>query len=193
MKIDKELARRQLDRIQARNHLRRNGFIDLTKLRGNMGQNITHAAPHGWFENPQGYSLTWLRNERYAWLFTKAIYEFQLNLDSPLTFHHPDGRRIQPDRHVSETDMGSVPLTLQMWIPKDRYLLAFLFHDSGYDHGGLYVALPGQEQFGLAVMSRLQLDELLRLMCRAQGAWWTTAAAIYRAVRIGGAGAYQPA
>lgn len=141
----------------------------------NSGQFI-----NGW----DGYTLRKLRDESYLLIFTKAIYEFRLNDKKPLTFTAPDGTRYQPDRHC-ETDMGSIPLSLQMVYPKDRYLLSFLFHDSGWRHGGLYVKRLGQKRFTFQKMSLGKMNKLLGLMIRCEGACLLTKGIIRAGVELG--------
>jgi len=151
------------------------------------------ARQFGWFENPRGFRRDKLRNQRYLLLFHKAVYEFTLDSVAPLTFHLPSGVRIQPDRHLAETDMGSTPASLQLFVPKDRFLLSYLFHDSAYHHGGLYMAYPPySDEFNFQPMSQFEADCLLRTMVRAEGASAVGAALIYRAVRLGGWASYRP-
>lgn len=139
---------------------------------------------YGFFENPQGYEAPKLRDERYLFFFSKTIYEFTLKPDAPLTFHHPDGSRIQPDRHEMETDLGSIPLTAQIFIPKDRFLLSFFFHDSGYKHHGLWFSQPGQEVFTFRLCTQWEIDNLLWRMVGAEGGNAFQRQSIYRSVRL---------
>jgi len=140
----------------------------------------------GHFDNDRGYRLDKIRDDPYLWIFTKAMYEFTLDPDKPLTYVTPNGTRLQPDRHLAETDMGSIPLTLQIFIPKDRFLKSFMFHDSGYNHGGLYMAPVGSNQFVFAPMSRSEVDNLLWFMVGAENGNIAQRAVIYRGVRLGG-------
>jgi hypothetical protein len=147
----------------------------------------------GHFENTpkprggdRGYRLDKIRDDPYLKVFTKTIYEFTLDPILPLTFHATDGTRIQPDRHLAETDKGSVPLSLQIFIPKDRFLFSFLMHDSGYKHGGLYVARKGSQEFKFEPMSRLDLDTWLKMMVGAENGNLVQRSAIYNGVRLGG-------
>jgi len=148
---------------------------------------LTRREKFGHFENAiDGYKLPKIRDKWRFGIFPKAIYEFTLDEDDPLTFVDTDGTRIQPDRHLAETDMGSVPWLAQLAIPKDRFLLSFLFHDSAYKHHGLYFAVAGSDLFVFVPLSRKEVDDLLRQMCGAEGAWYQTRAAVYSAVRVGG-------
>ena len=140
----------------------------------------------GYFENPlEGYSLTKIPgSDRRKWLlFTSCDYKFQLNLERPLTFHKPSGVRIQPDRHESlVTDMGSIPSLLRPIIPKDRFLLSFIFHDSGLEHGGLYFSDGPGLPFIFREQSRYMMDLLLPQLVGAEGGNAFQRRAIYKSV-----------
>ena len=117
--------------------------------------------------NPvDGYQLSKLRDEprRFLWIIPlqpRTIFKFQLNLEHPLTIVLSDGMRIQPDRHVAETDGGSIPPLFRIFWTTTRWLLSFLFHDSGYLHHGLYFAGPDDTEFVFVKMPREAVDHLL--------------------------------
>lgn len=123
----------------------------------------------GYFTNPLGYDLVKLRNERYFYIFSKSIYRFTLDPQNPLTFHHPDGRKMLPVAEM-ETDMGSTPKFLNLFFPKDKYLKAFIFHDSGWLKMGMWVMEPLTDEFVFEQMTYCQMNDLLGLMCSATGA-----------------------
>ena len=148
---------------------------------------------YGEFQNPEGYTLIKVRDDHSGLIGTIAIYEFTLDYLEPLTFCYPDGGKIQPDQHLAETDLGSVPRWIQPLIPKDRFLLSFLMHDSGYKHHGLYVAGKGGGKFMFQPMTRQQVDELLRQWVGAEGGNWLQRSLIYRAVRLGGGSPWRQA
>ena len=143
------------------------------------------------FINTQGYKLDKIRNERYMLIFSKAIYEFNLDARAPLTFVLDTGVMLQPDKHLAETDMGSIPLSLQVFFPKDEFLLSYIFHDSGYKHGGLYVRKVGDGGYRFEAMSREDIDGLLRMMIKAEGGGAIKRAMIYNAVRLGGSKSFK--
>ena len=145
---------------------------------------------NGAFEHTAGYTLRKVRDTAYLWLFTRAIYEFRLDPTAPLTFHHPAGYRLRPAA-CYETDMGSTPGMLRLFFPKDRYLLSFLFHDSGYKAGGLFKAWPDESEFVFTRQSRREIDELLRLMVQVEGASLLGRTAIKAGVRVGGWAGWQ--
>lgn len=146
---------------------------------------------YGAFLNPQGYNLRKIRDDRYFYFFSKAIYEFTLDTQAPLTFRMPDGVRIQPDRHLAETDMGSIPKVAQLFIPKDRFLLGFLFHDSGYKHHGLYFCQPREDRFEFRACSQWEIDHLLWRMIGADKGNAAQRQSVYRAVRTFGGSAWR--
>lgn len=138
------------------------------------------------FDNPRGFALEEDHWQRACGIPYKLIYEFTLEPDSPLTYISADGTAYQPDRHFL-TDMGSVPRTAQLLIPKDRFR-GFYLHDSAYRHKGLWIKLPTEKHFYFVRMSRREADDLLYEMCLAdpEPAWHATARAIWLAVRAGG-------
>lgn len=99
------------------------------------------------------------------WCGRTGIYEYTADAERPLTMVLADGTEIQPDKHF-ETDMGSVPLRIQALpgglFQKDRWLAAYILHDSGYSHGGLWVRRPGEGAFHFEPMTKAQVDDLLR-------------------------------
>jgi len=137
--------------------------------------------------NKNGYDLDKIRDDKYLLgLTTKAIYEFRLKKSKPMTLILADGTRVQPDRHLAETDMGSIPLSLQFFFPKDRFLLSYILHDSGYHHHGLYVKKPGRKVYRFTPMTKGEIDELLRISIEAEGGGIVRRNIIYRAVQAGG-------
>ena len=133
------------------------------------------------FVNQQGYSLVKIPQT------DPAVYDFTLNAEKPLTFIHPDGWRLQSDRHF-QTDMGSIPKRLQRFLPKDKFLLSFSMHDSAYGHGGLFIAGQDDSEFVFWRMTRREIDDLFCLMLISEGCDPWPARAIWLAVRIGGKG-----
>jgi len=145
-----------------------------------VGENLMY------FANPEGYVLKKIRNERRLFFPDKAIYRFTLDQGSPLTFCANSGADYQPNRQY-ETDMGSIPLFLQWRIQKDRFLLSFLFHDSAWTHGGMWVRNKYSEEFRFVDMSRWQSNMLLSSMVRCEGATRRELGYIMAGVSIGAA------
>ena len=123
--------------------------------------------------------------QRYLLIFFRKLWEYTEDPADPLTYHKPNGARIRACKHMI-TDMGSVPLSTQMFISKDGYLKSYIIHDSGYEEQGLWVARPGSDEFKFVHLSRLIVDDLLRACIRAQGGNGFVRNLIHRAVRIGG-------
>jgi hypothetical protein len=67
--------------------------------------------------------------------------------------------------------MGSVPKILQfiLRIPKDKYLLSFINHDSAWEHGGIWYCPPGCELYGFVPMSLYATNRMLAEMIPAEG------------------------
>jgi len=139
----------------------------------------------GGFINVKGYNCYQVRTERYLGIFPEVIFDFSLATMAPLTFVHPAGHRIRPDQHF-ETNKGSIPIVARPFIPKDRFERSFFFHDSGYIHHGLWIQKKNGYPFHFREMTRKQVDELLRMMVRAEGAGPVQACTIYTGVRAGG-------
>ncbi|MHC4616823.1 MAG: hypothetical protein ACYTEQ_03620 [Planctomycetota bacterium] len=143
------------------------------------------------FLNPQGYTLRKIGDVPYLRIFTKALYLFELDPKAPLTFC--DGSiRTQPDRKLF-TDMGSTPYCARLLFPKDRYLLSYTNHDSGYKNGGLYMAGPDDKEFVFVHCDRLTVDRWLYKMTLAEGATEAGAKTIYYMVRAFGKANFLPA
>ena len=116
----------------------------------------------------------------------KQIFEFTNNPTNPLTCELK-GTMYRPDNHFF-SDLGSVPKSLQTllpkWFAKDRYPLSYLYHDSGYKHGGHWVAAPGDWHF--IKMTRKQVDNILREMIILEGGGKANARTIWLGVWAGG-------
>lgn len=132
----------------------------------------------GSFHNTEGYSLVKLPESTGKNI---ALYEFTLAESYPLFFLCDNGIYMQPDRHEI-TDMGSIPLFAQALIPKDRCLLTWIFHDSGYAKGGLYISKTG-DNFIFHPMTRGELDDFMLAGMRAEKLCWWKRKAVYKVVR----------
>lgn len=146
-----------------------------------------------WSEHIPGFSGTY-ELKPYKWCKKKKrqLYEFTNDPQDPLTYHAHNGFLIRPDQHQI-TDMGSVPLLLQAFIPswfsKDRWLAAFIYHDDAYQNHGWWFAVHGGWKFRQA--SRKTADKMLYQMVRVLGGSKANAWAIYAGVRIGGKKAWK--
>lgn len=131
--------------------------------------------PH--FENVMGWSIVKAGTGKNSAGEMVAQYIFTLK-DPALTYHDEKGGKIQPNRKYDGvrkivarllTDMGSIPKILQFLIPKDKYLLSFFFHDSAWEHGGIWYCYPGCDTFVFVEMSRMESNKLLKEMVLVEG------------------------
>lgn len=107
----------------------------------------------------RGFEVWPIKQVPYLWLLSKTIYQYQENSLSPMTFIHPDGRWIRPNKSF-QTDQGSIPRMLRLVIDKDRFLI-FYFHDSGYMEKGLWVSNDKSVTWEFQKMERSEVDDLL--------------------------------
>lgn len=139
------------------------------------------------FLNPRGYRLDKVDDAPYLWIWRKAIYEYQADRLKPLTFVMPSGVSVRPDSHF-KTDMGSIPALIQLFpnMSKDRFLLSFIFHDSCYAHGGLWVLTIAGWEFKR--FTRAEADSLLALMIKHEPCpgGVVVSRSVWLGVRIGG-------
>lgn len=134
-----------------------------------------------------GYDLEFL-HYRCGFLGGQTpIFAFHLNREHPLMFRQGDGTLLMtPERFP--TDGGTVkPTQAQYWIPKDRFMPGFLFHDSIYQTGGLWAKRPGH-LWEWVELSRSETDALLMTFCLCDPVpcgWWK-AHIVWSGVRVGG-------
>jgi len=141
--------------------------------------------------NPRGYSLRFCHREFWPWrnvpsMYRKSIWEFQLNLDTPLTFRHPDGFLLQPDRHRAQTDLGSIPPPLRSLFPQDEFVRSYILHDSACRDHGLYLSYAQGSPFVLHEMESARVHEIMRESILADGGTKARARVIWGAVRAFG-------
>ena len=119
-------------------------------------------------------------------MWGKPTWEFTNSPTDPLTCEL-QGTLYRPDNHF-RTDYGSVPRLAQvlmpMWFDRARFTRSYIFHDSSYAHGGVWVGITGGWKFHK--LTRKQADQLLRDMVRLEGGSRGAASAIYWGVRVGG-------
>ncbi len=143
-----------------------------------------HFLNSGLMGQPAGYSM---RVHHYAG--RKAIYAVTVDKATPLTWVDATGAHWRPNWYAL-TDWGSVPAVLQMACPKDS-CIGFLFHDSAYEHGGLWWSRSGTS-WRFASMDRAEVDSMLYDQVLAQWAARGRAWAIWAGVRVGGWAAWHP-
>lgn len=134
----------------------------------------------GYWENQMGYDLTPVPNTDY--------FEFKAK-PKCLTWVCFCGIYIQPDHHFF-TDLGSIPKPLQIFpsLRPTKFPRAYIMHDSGYKHGGIYIGqkVGGKIKYEFAKVSQLDVDTLLWEQLEADGAGCIARMIIYTGVRIGG-------
>lgn len=152
-------------------------------------------------QQPNGYIIDVCSQKSYLHFFVKAVYDFRLVPENPLTYIDAKGIKYQPDRHF-QTDQGTIPRAIQWMIQKDRFL-GFYFHDSAYRFGGLYINRPEWKRISYVdkngnisflpeyrwqEMTRSEADKLLRDMMQADPCPgnWLTRWSVWAAVRAGG-------
>jgi hypothetical protein len=146
---------------------------------------------YGRILNPQGYKAPWHHNESSLYIFRKAIFEFTADPQSPIIFEDHDGNWWLTDKHFF-TDWGSIPIVLQVLIPKDTYL-GYLFHDASFGHHGLWFLKKGSTEIVFKELTMTQANDILYQMMMAQGAWKITAATVYETLQLAGSAAWNDA
>jgi len=148
---------------------------------------------YGQWLNPTGYVLhptgKWEPGMGYlfglgalvGWRRKRRQYEFRLDPVAPLTFEHPNGFYVQPDRH-GFTDLGSIPEILEPFVHRTSYEPSFLLHDSACREHGLYFSSQVEGPFVFCEIGSDAAHRLLRMTTRAEGAWRQMSWAIYQAV-----------
>ena len=116
------------------------------------------------------------------WLFWSVpMWEYRSDWPHPLTYTCANGDRLQPDRHLKQSDGMSSPPFLwhidglaQTDFPKSVY-----FHDSATRYGGMYV------NGFFKTMTMKQVNDLLYFMVLAEGGTKGQASRIYFGVSLG--------
>lgn len=144
-------------------------------------------AEFGKFLNtPYGYSLHKLRDDPWGWWWSVTVYEARIVEPNPFMWEAPNGRRIKMGPKF-ETDGCSVPPVLQLapWLSPDRFLLTGLMHDFGCKYGGMFIQEQGSDAWPFVHLTRLDMDNLLRLWVGAEGGNAVQRGTFFRGVRTG--------
>ena len=134
----------------------------------------------GVIHNPRSFTTTPIHGDnRRPFLGWSRLpnYDFRNghpNFPGLLTYWHPDGFYVQPDRHVI-TDFNTYPAPVQIVIPRDRYAIPSLFHDSGCEHKGRWLSAHRDGPYQFEACSAAFLARDFTLMMRCCGAWPITA------------------
>ena len=134
---------------------------------------------------PKGYDIYKVRDVPYMWILSKAIYQFNLIRPHKLTFIDPSGAWLQPGDSF-ETDQGSVPKAMQIFIPKDRYL-GYYLHDFICRFGYVWILFDQGKKWEKRHLTRTQADRLLRVMCEydPNAGSFVSRWSVYIGVRVG--------
>ena len=113
----------------------------------------------------------------------KAIYRVASDVVQPVMFRDDSGRLHKFD--LVETDMGSIPGLIQSCIPKDRFLLAFIFHDDAYHTHTMTVSDDNGKTWQRIPITFDQANQRLRdgILCYPQTPEHGEAEEIYLAVQ----------
>ncbi len=110
----------------------------------------------------------------------KTLYQFQQDVEFPLTYHATPVRHYRPLDGLIH-DYGSIPIAAQI-IPafrKDRYADSYVMHDSAYSVSHEILFSRDNEKWKQKKISREFIDHMLHDMLMCQGAELVTADLIY--------------
>lgn len=147
----------------------------------------------GQLGQPVGYTMTKVGDVRWGWLWRKSTWDIRTDAEHPLTYISSSGLRYRMDRHFV-SDFGSIPPPLRA-LPglNETRFIGYLFHDSAYCHGGLWMSFDGGGEYSFQRLHRDVVDGLLREMVERDPTpgGMILAASIYYAVRsFGGLARY---
>lgn len=115
------------------------------------------------------------------WWDRRIVFEVTLDPVDPLTYQHPDGYFVQPDRHFY-CDFGSVPWPFSLVVSRYGYPATWQFHDAGCQKHVLYYSESLAHPFDECPVSSADVHALMRLMIRCEGAREWQARLAYRGV-----------
>lgn len=140
----------------------------------------------GEWVNAESLHLTKVRDERYCFLWSVTIYRVNLDVDNPPYWKSPDGSQILMGQPFN-SDGGSIPPFLQSipGLSDDRFLLSYCGHDFGCKYGGLFFRGHEDADYHFRRLTRLDVDNYLRLWVGAEGGNAAQREMIYRGVRLG--------
>lgn len=118
--------------------------------------------------------------------YPETIWRFRINKEKPLIIQLTSGLQIMPNYEFT-TNLGSIPLPLRIFFPKDEYPLEYALHDDEYNRHGIFVRFPGEARFSFYPTNRAGADtRLLRNIMAISKGPKSRAKIVYRAVRMGG-------
>lgn len=91
------------------------------------------------------------------------LFEYR-NVEPKVTYIDNADIQYQMDNHFC-TDGGSIPPTLRLiplaHLDPFNFPRSYLFHDCGYQYGGLYIKYPGENEFKFRLISHKEIDNML--------------------------------
>lgn len=119
--------------------------------------------------------------------YRTPLFDYK-NGASILTYTDDHGNQYQLDHHF-DTDGGSIPFMLRAFpgihLDPFNFLRTYLYHDCGYQYGGIYIKYLGETDFKFRLRDRDQTDGLLENMLPFDGATKVDQVVISSCVRIG--------
>lgn len=101
--------------------------------------------------------------KRFIW-YRVPLFDYTADIP-PLIYTDAEDVEYQLDSHFS-TDGGSIPLVVRILpfahLDPFNFPRSYLFHDCGYQYGGLYIRYPGEKEFKFRLLTKKQVDDLLK-------------------------------
>lgn len=137
----------------------------------------------GQFLNKKSYTLTKVADKPWGWLWNVTEYEVKT---FGLLWQAADGLQVKPfPEYISDGCSTPPPMWNMPSLDPDRFLLTGLFHDGGCKYGGLLIKDVCEKEFTFRRLTRLDLDNYLRLWVGAEGGNAVQRWLYYRGVRMG--------
>ena len=121
-----------------------------------------------------------------------SIYRCEIDVSDPLRLFHRKSRlEFAPIQAFFHTDLGSIPILAQeikqLRLKPNAFPRTYLIHDAIYASAAVKVRDPAKTApWGVMPAKRQDADVLLHVGLSCEGATRAEAAAIYRAVQLGG-------
>jgi hypothetical protein len=116
------------------------------------------------------------------------LFEYRY-INPELIYTDKNGIQYELDHHF-QTDGGSIPPGLRLiplaHLDPFNFPRGYLFHDCGYQYGGLYMRYPGEVDFKFRLMTRIQVDRMLSDIILLEGGTKYDRFVIFTGVSIGG-------
>lgn len=140
------------------------------------------------FINPNGYRDD-VVDVTYSWwslkLHPTVIHRITMHKYNPLTWKGNDHLYYRTNK-CYESDLGSTPWVVQWFFPKDQFRDSYVFHDSWFMEGGIWISGEYDGPYYFRQTSMSMANEFLGEMVQAQGATPVQKNAIWTGVKVGG-------